>query len=660
MQWKWIAVTVLLGLWLPEPACASDQSSPVELKPVLVSPRRIPGLSVDVSAFPGNATVITADDMAQAHATTVQDALARAEGVILFDQQGFGLASDGTLNLRGMMNSSRTNTLVLLDGVRQNRITGDEVHWQSIPLEDVERIEILRGGGGLIYGEGALAGVINIVTKKDAVKALETEDGFEVGSFGWQKYHTAARGRVHPFTYGISYVRRLVDGYRESSWSRGTTLDLHMGVEITPLLTGHVNVLHSEDVTAFPGGLTLAQVEQRRRQAGSFHGFNNNTIDQVSLDAVLGPWKGLSGVVNVFWRRWVQTSEDSIQFNAFTITPSRGLSMRTNYEWIGPAIKSLTVSGLELMEDKATTGDRDAFPGPDNESNRSGYGLYLEHTLTCWDRLSLISGLRLDKFRYQEAISSPSFEGTLRFQGFSPKAGLTYVLVPNRVDLFASYSRPFKAPNVDDFTARVPDFAGNVDLKPQQANTTELGTRITNAPLSADVTWFYTTVDDEILFNRLSFQNQNFDTRRTGVELGTRLELPDQLRAYVNYTVVDAEFRKGRFASNTIPGTPTHLLNAGAGFSLVKGFWIDLEWQLVNDFYRINDFSNILPKADNYGVLNLKLEYENPTVRMFLKIENLTNEEYVSFQSSNASNLLGAGESPSPPTTFVGGVTLKF
>lgn len=659
MRWMWIVVAALIGAWTPG-ADADEPRGTLELKSVLVSPRRIPELFVSASEVPGNTTVITADDLAHSGARTIQDALAQAEGVILLDQQGFGLASDGTLNLRGMVNSARTDILVLVDGIRQNRITGDEVHWQGIPLKDIERIEILRGGGGLIYGEGALAGVINIMTKKDAVTALETEGGVEFGSFGWQQYHTAARGRRHPFTYGVSYTRRLVDGYRESSWSRNTTLDFHTGLEVTPALMWQVNVLHSEDVTAFPGGLTLAQVEHRRRQAGSFHGFNNNAIDQVSLDTVLGPWEGLSGVVNIFWRRWVQTSEDSIQFDAFTITPSRGLSARTNYEWIGETAKDLIVSGLELMDEKATTGDRDAFPGPDNESNRAGYGLYAENTLTLLERLSLVTGLRFDKFRYQEAISFPSFEGTLRFQGFSPKAGLTYALVPNVVDLFASYSRPFKAPNVDDFTARVPDFAGNVDLKPQQADAYELGLRLTKAPLRANATWFYTKMTDEILFNQLAFQNQNFDTRRLGVEFGTRFELPDQLRTYVTYTVVDAEFRKGQFAGNTIPGTPTHLLNAGGGFSPVKGFWIDLDWQLVNDFYRINDFRNILPKADNYGVLNLKLEYENPTVRMFVKIENLTNEEYVSFQSSNASNLLGAGESPSPPTTFVGGVTLKF
>jgi len=639
---------------------AKDTREPVELGTVLVSPRRIPGLVVDEGTVPANATVITARDIAQTHATTVQDALSRAEGIAIMDTRGFGLESDSTVNLRGIVNSSRTNVLVLVDGVRQNRITGDEVHWQSVPVEQIERIEIIRGGGGTIYGEGALAGVINIVTKQGGEKPLETEEGFELGSFGWQKYHLAARGRSEPLTYGVSYTRRLVDGHREFSWSRNTTITAHSGLELKSLGRLAVNVLHSEDTTAFAGGLTLAESQTRREQAviGRAGIFDDET-DQVSTDLIVGPWEGFSGVLTMFWRKRLV---DSLRSGLFTITPSQGLSLRSNYEWGGGPVKNLFINGIELMDDKATTGTRGS--PPEDESHRKGYGLYVEDTLTLLERLSLVGGLRFDKFRYEESLSFPSFTGTLRFEGFSPKAGITYAVVPKTLDVFAAYSRPFKAPNVDDFAAQVPDFAGNVDLQPQQADTYELGTRLTKAPLSLEATWFYTRIDDEILFNRLAGafgQNQNFDTRRKGVELAARFGASEPgVRGSATYTLTDAEFRKGAFVSNTIPGTPTHLLNVGVGVSPVDSLWIDLDWQLVNDYVRINDFANTLPKADNYGVLNLTIQYERPSVTVFFKIQNLTNEEYVAFQASNASNLLGAGENPMPPISFVGGITLKF
>lgn len=665
-------LTVALLAWFaggpPAHAAPEPERSPAE---TVASASRIPGLTIAASRIPANVTVITAEEIRRSGASTIQEVLARAEGVTFSDQQGFGLASDGTVNLRGIVNSSRTNALVLVDGVRQNRITGDDVHWQAIPIDEVERIEILRGGGGVGYGEGALGGVINILMKHGGDRRLETDEALEVGSFGWQKYHMGLGGRAKPWRYRFSYARRLADGYRDSSWSRNTTVTSHAGVSLGPLAAAEFHLLHSEDTTAFPGLLTTLQTEQNRRGTNPFHGFNANDTDQLSLDLVAGPWEGLSGVATVFWRRQVQTSEDSIDFDAFTVTPSRGLSLRTSSEWTAGALNNLLVSGLELSEDKATTGDRDAFAGPDSESNRKGYGVYLEDTFTLWDRLSAVGGLRFDKSRYEESLSFPDFTGSLQFEGWSPKAGLIFNAVPKRLDVFASYARPFKAPNVDDFSSRLGSFArSNAALKPQQGDAYEAGARLSTDLARATATAFYTRIDQEILFNSLTFTNENFDTRRFGVELGLHGESPNhRVRGYAAYTFVDAEFSEGAFVGNTIPGTPEHTLHAGVGVSPLESLWVDLDWTLVHDAVRFNDLDNRLSGADNYGVLNLLCRYELPRLRRsgfwpeitaYVKIENITNEEYVTYQSSNGLTLTGAGEAPMPPTTFLGGLTVDF
>ena len=150
-------LSAVFAAWLAAlPASAQpDAGAPPLIVPpeAIRSEHRIPGLSLDTARFPGNATVITAEEIRRSNASTIQEVLATAEGVTILDARGFGLESDGTLNLRGVVNSSRTNALVLVDGVRQNRLTGDEVHWQSIPVDQIERIEIIRGGAGTIYGE---------------------------------------------------------------------------------------------------------------------------------------------------------------------------------------------------------------------------------------------------------------------------------------------------------------------------------------------------------------------------------------------------------------------------------------------------------------------------------------------------------------------------
>jgi outer membrane receptor protein involved in Fe transport len=638
---------------------------------MIVSATRVSRQGLEAARVPANVTVITSEDLARTGAATIAAALGQVEGFTVMDQQGLGIGADTTVNLRGLVNSARTGALVLVDGVRQNRITGDDIHWQSLPISQIERIEVLRGGSGTIYGEGALAGVINILTKHEAQRPLETEHGVEFGSFGWQRYTTNVRGRSGPARYGVNYSRRLLEGYRESSQSRNTTLRTFAGVEPMAGLSATVNVMHSEDVTGFPGLLTLAQTERRRIGTNAFHGYNTNEIDQVSLDVSGGPWAGVSSDLTLYWRRWTQYSEDSSSYNFFTVTPSHGLHWRGSYALGEEALQSLLVGGIELANDKATTGDP-GF-GADSESNKASYGLYVEETLTLWDRASCVGGLRFDKARFQESLSFPTFDGTLRFEGWSPKLGLTVNLLPEALDVFASYARPYKSPNVDDFSSRLgSSFAGNADLQPQQADSYEVGARFTAPWGRANATAFYSRLKDEILFNGLVTPfgtNQNFDTRRFGTEWSLHVQPPEsRVRGSLAYTFLDAEFSKGGFSGRTIPGVPEHLLNTSVGVSPAKGLWVDLAWLLVQDFYRINDFNNQLGGADNYGVVNVLARYEIPRLRpeaywpdvsVYFRIENLTSEEYSAYQASTGT-AIGSGESPALPIGFYGGIDVRF
>jgi len=681
MPWSSRVPVILISLALigPRPVWANepDDPDPLSQSRQLVSPNRIPELLTDPDLMPAATTVITAQDIERSKASTIQELLARVEGITVTDAQGFGLNADSGVTLRGFAGGSRSNMLVLLDGVRQNRVTGDEVHWQSIPLHQIERIEIIRGGGATIYGEGALAGMINIVTKQGGSKPLDVMAKAEAGSFGWQQYVTSVNGRYDHATYGTSYTRRLVNGYREFSSSRNTTVTAHGGLEAFGSKLA-LNVLHSEDTTQFPGGLTPAQAEARRRQAiMSRVGIFDDQTDQVAMDLTVGPYSGMSGLISAYWR---DRNVDQVRSGLFTMTPSQGLSVRSAHEWSNEPVRNVLVSGFELTDDKASTGTRGDRT---DESNHEGYGAYMQDTLSVWSRVSMVAGFRYDKSRFGEdiiafdSLGNPvNYVGTLRFQGRSPTVGIACDLVPETLNVFANYSRPFKAPAVDDFASRSTEFRGNVSLHPQQSDTYELGLRSHMGRAELSTTGFYARVADEILFvqgvpgDPFIFQNRNFDTRRAGVESALRVDWPNpRLRGYLTYLFVNAEFRKGDFRGNHLPGTPEHTLNAGIGYSPLASFWIDLDWQLVHEFFRVNDVVNIMP-IDNYSVLNLVLQYEMPEALQqrgwpqataYLKVNNLTNEEYETFASSNGSNFTsGAGENPMPPFGVISGLSLNF
>ncbi|MEK7879395.1 MAG: TonB-dependent receptor, partial [candidate division NC10 bacterium] len=124
------------------------------------------------------------------------------------------------------------------------------------------------------------------------------------------------------------------------------------------------------------------------------------------------------------------------------------------------------------------------------------------------------------------------------------------------------------------------------------------------------------------------------------------------------YTFIDAEFRKGPFKENTLPGVPEHRVTANVTYEVLPKLFLSLDWLLVQDFFRINDFNNVIP-GDNYGVLNLGARFEHERFSVYARIENVTNEEYTTFQSSNGL-ITSTGENPAPPISFLLGLTLKF
>ena len=633
----------------------STEQPAVAVNGELVSAHRMPGLVMDQDAFPSHTTIITAEEIARSGARNLPELLSHYAGVTFVDQRGFGLGADTGVNLRGIVNSSRSNVLVLLDGIRQNRITGDEVHWQAVPISQVERVEILRGGGGTIYGEGALAGVINITTTSGGDTPIQTEERVEAGSYGWQQYVASYFGRAKALRYATSYTRQLLGGYRDSTAMRGTALTANAALDVTDRVRVRLTTLHSEDTSHYAGGLTPQQTEQDRRNPGAFHGFFEDVVTQIGVEQEWHGPAGLSTLCSSFWR---ERNNDSVAPSRFaSLADSRGIGMRLAHEAAGSSLGHTFISGVELGQDKATTGGR--TDASRSESNRATIGLYAEETLTLWNRLTLVGGYRYDHARFDESLLFPTYDGTLRFSGRSPKIGAT-LRATDQVAVYANYARSFKAPNIDDLDAVLPPFQDNVAVQPQLADHVELGLRVRPAPwLRVETAWFTTFIKREILFNPLTFANDNFNTRREGLELSITGELlRPMLNYYVNGSVTKAHFTKGAFTGYVIPATPEYLLNAGVSYELVRGLRVALDWQLVSTQFRINDLNNQLP-ADNYGALNLHVRYDRDWYSVYLTVNNITGEEYGVFQSSTGS-AIGTGENPAPPTNCILGVALRF
>ena len=145
----------------------------------------------DVEKLPSSITVVTAEDISNSTAVTVQDVLENVEGLVIRDLYGTGAKS--TVDGRGFARG--VNTVVLIDGRRVNEIDLGGVDWNLIPLENVERIEIVRGAGKrAFYGDNATSGVINIITKKGKTETTSVDIEGRIESFSGSSEHLSISG----------------------------------------------------------------------------------------------------------------------------------------------------------------------------------------------------------------------------------------------------------------------------------------------------------------------------------------------------------------------------------------------------------------------------------------------------------------------------------
>ena len=172
--------------------------------------------SEDARRLPASSTVLSAEDIARSAARTLPELLQEQTGITMKDFYGNNGAVT-SIDLRGYGVTGPQNTQVLVDGRRITDIDLTSVQWAAIPLSAIERIEILRGTGAVLYGDGASAGVINIVTRSPLKRGAALEAFGRAATFNTREgqlyaSHAAGDFGINATVYGFSS-----DGYRANN-----------------------------------------------------------------------------------------------------------------------------------------------------------------------------------------------------------------------------------------------------------------------------------------------------------------------------------------------------------------------------------------------------------------------------------------------------------
>ncbi len=598
----------------------------------------VPGLIVTASRGrerPDESTVsvsvLDGNEVLQRNVNNVAEALPFAQGVV---------SNAGQLDIRGASGLSRgvgSRILVLLDGHRMLKGVGSEADFETFPLLDVERVEVIKGPHSSLYGTGALGGVINVITSVPS----ETPETLVRGYFG--TYDTPSRLRftdeaLNTAGIGVQHSRRIA--------GVGTTFFLGSDGSEGFRQNGGFSRWQARLKTVFDPDSDRpldAFVNWTQRDADEF--FTWLSEDQpLEVDPEeLGDWLSETDLSIGATLRPVMTQKTSLQVrpifgynsvqNHFHDNNDSHRSSRLAADvqlFVLPSLEHAVTTGLEASWTDVTS----TFLAVD--PSIVDLGMYAQDEIYVSDRLRAVAGLRID---YHGATSAESDLVA------SPRVGLVY-LASESVSLRASGSRGYRAPSASEQYTATTQFGfrvvPNLSLRGERAWAGEIGTTArVGRWLRLDAALFYSDFRDLIEPSPLAgqlftFQFQNVARARVaGLDAGAHVGLfQDRLGFKANYLFLDTEDER--------TGAP---LTYRSPHNVTLTVSVFRELLAVDYLYRSEVESVLAFPLDPRGsisVVDLRLAYRFGNWVVMGKVSNLLQSEYVDIQERNpgASRLL--------------------
>ncbi len=623
---------------------------------------------------PLNVSIITQDDSRNSAARTVPDLVSEKAGIVVHDLFGNNAAS-ASIDLRGSGATGGSNTLVLLDGRRISDIDLAGVQWSAVPMLAIERIEVLRGSGAVLFGGGATNGVVNIITRSPARIGDVAQLSVAAGSY--DTYQGQLYANKFWDRFGISVVSSYYDsnGYRDNNRNRQSNVETKLSWPMDNAQFG-LRLGADRQNVRLPGprlvdnGLGINLLETDRRGTAMPLDYATRDGNRAALEYSHNMAFGEINV-DLSYRNRPQTSYyDFSGFPLYTQTDMDMLALAPRARiahtlFGGPG--NLVV-GLDWQRWRYQRGISDQ-PSHSNQPytriNATQYntGFYAQDISQITDSLSLLAGARAERQSIGATDSyDPAAPGGV-FGSGAPTAsqtahqhaaelGLRYQWQPSWA-LIGKFARSFRFANVDEIYEQSAMFSNEFQLlKAQTANTREIGIDYRQGATQVQASLFVTDMTDEIHLDPFTsgVGNTNLPpSRRRGLELEAKTQASQALTLNAAYTYTQARFRGGEFVGGgfalsnnviegkTVPLVPRHKLNLGASWLMQLQTRLTLAVNHVGRQYMDNDEANDLGiMIPSYTVTDLKLSHDVGDFTLALAANNLFDRKYYNYAVKSA------------------------
>ena len=642
-----IAAAVLISSY------AQAQDSTKLLDEVVITATKFP---LKTSATGKVLNVITQEELQKAGGRDITQLITEKTGVYI---NGFNsnIGKDKSVYVRG---ANPAFTLITIDGIPVYDASGigGNFDLRNMAIDNVERIEILKGSQSTLYGSDAIAGVINIITKKGGTKALGVNGLASYGSNNTFRGNMGVNGTKDKIDYSVNYSNTTTkginetisvngdrDGYNQNSIQANIGFKPTNKVYLQPFFR-YTQVNGDIDQGAFTDEQDYTY-KQKSTQLGIKSAvdlnkgklnilYSHNIIDRVFIDDSIKSRNGFDAY-----------SKGAYKGKEHYIEAFAGIDLNKTVK--------LTVGGDFRASNSDQLYNSIGFFGPfktalgKDSLKQNQVGLYVAATIATQKGFNIEFGNRLNI--HSEYGSNYVFN-------INPS-----YLINNKVKLFTNLSSGYRVPSLYQLYSEY----GNKQLKPEASLNTELGVQYfsKNNQFNARVVYYNRTIKDVMFFyfNSTTFQAQyiNQDKQKdNGLELEAAYTGVKNLSLKSFFNFVD-----GNISTKTGAGKDTTFFNLlrrpktsfglNIGYQVTKQLYVSTNiaafGKREDAYFDNTTFTTKYVTLQNYALLNLytQFSFNKNKVTVFVDVRNILDSGYIEVSGYNA---LG--------TTFFGGVRFNF
>ncbi|MGR3812310.1 TonB-dependent receptor [Jiulongibacter sp. NS-SX5] len=567
-----------------------------------------------------NITVIDSKTIEALPVKTIAGVLSQALNVDVRSRSPLGVQSD--VSIRG---GHFDQTLVMIDGIKINDPqTGHHSMNIPVPIEMIERIEVLQGGASRVYGPAAFSGVINIITKRNQENGVDTEA--QVGAFGLQSYGQNIRLGNKNYSGSLGWSKMKSDGYAyNTAFDRRTLYSIN-------------RLSDKSGEWTLQGGLTAQEFGASNfYHPAFFDQYEETGATFIALSRIHNFSNKLTATMNLSYR----VHDDMYDFNNYRDT----LIQRVNFHQSAVAdaeVKlryrsdfGVTSGGLEFrneaiksnrlgddIEPEAVKGFSRVYYS--KAFSRDNYSVFIEHQKE-WDRFGISAGT---------LVNLNSQFGTEFYPGvdisFYPATGHTVYGTLNRSLRFPTFTEQY----LNTSTVR-----GNPELLPEKALNSELGYKYAGNGWLANASLFYKKTSDAI--DKVKRPEKDVpemenidDINMAGLELSAAYTFNEGAlkRVRFNYAYLKADRKEDGFQSFYTLNFLRHNLGASFDLQIAKGLNLtaSYNYQQREGAYQASKDEEPVSYMPVH-LVNTRLAYQVKCVGLFVDAQNLLDYQYFDF-----------------------------